>query len=196
MESNMTEGKLLSFVKDLSLLLEKNPSEEIVFTEGKQLLETLIAVDDWLPEEFAKPHPQYYQQYLLYADPLDRFSIVSFVWGPGQKTPLHNHTVWGMIGQLRGQEIGTPYYQQKDGSFKAGKACASPPGHVDTVSPNTHDIHVVENSLSDQTSISVHVYGGNIGRIHRSVFDPVTGAEKSFVSGYANKVVPNLWNPA
>jgi len=196
MESNMTEGKLLSFVKDLSLLLEKNPSEEIVFTEGKQLLETLIAVDDWLPEEFAKPHPQYYQQYLLYADPLDRFSIVSFVWGPGQKTPLHNHTVWGMIGQLRGQEIGTSYYQQKDESFKAGKACASPPGHVDTVSPNTHDIHVVENSLSDQTSISVHVYGGNIGRIHRSVFDPVTGAEKSFVSGYANKVVPNLWNPA
>jgi predicted metal-dependent enzyme (double-stranded beta helix superfamily) len=196
MESDMSEGKLLSFVKDLSLLLEKNPSEEIVFTEGKQMLEKLIAADDWLPEEFTKPHPQYYQQYLLYADPLDRFSIVSFVWGPGQKTPLHNHTVWGMIGQLRGQETGTPYYREADGSFKAGKACVSPPGHVDTVSPNTHDIHVVENSLSDQTSISIHVYGGNIGRIHRSVFDPVTGAEKSFVSGYANKVVPNLWNPA
>jgi predicted metal-dependent enzyme (double-stranded beta helix superfamily) len=194
--SNPSEGKLLNFVKELSLLLEQNPSEEIIFSQGKNLLEKLIAVDDWLPEEFTKPHPQYYQQYLLYADPLDRFSIVSFVWGPGQKTPLHNHTVWGMVGQLRGEEKGTPYYRQANGSFKAGETCFCKAGQVDTVSPSTHDIHVVENAVQDKTSISIHVYGGNIGRIHRSVFDPSTGAEKSFVSGYANTVVPNLWNCA
>jgi len=192
----MTEGKLLTFVRELSLLLEQKPTEEVIFTQGKKYLEKLIALDDWLPVEFTQPHPQYYQQYLLYADPLDRFSIVSFVWGPGQKTPLHNHTVWGMIGQLRGEEKGTPYYRQADGSYCAGAASVCPPGKVDTVSPNTHDIHVVENNHRDQTSISIHVYGGNIGRIHRSVFDPVTGAEKSFVSGYANTLVPNLWNPA
>jgi predicted metal-dependent enzyme (double-stranded beta helix superfamily) len=191
----MPEGKLLNFVKELSVFLEQKPSEEIVFTKGKKLLENLIAVDDWLPEEFTKPHPQYYQQYLLYADPLDRFSIVSFVWGPGQKTPIHNHTVWGMIGQLRGEEKGTPYYPQAWGGFKIGEACVCTPGHVDTVSPNTHDIHIVENNLTDKTSISIHVYGGNIGRIQRSVFDPITGVEKSFVSGYANSLVPNLWNP-
>ncbi len=189
----MSDGKLLTFVKELSLLLEKKPSEAIIFTEGKALLENLIAVDDWLPEAFTKPHPQYYQQYLLYADPLDRFSIVSFVWGPGQKTPIHNHTVWGMVGQLRGEEKGTPYYRQADGCFKPGESTISFPGHVDTVSPGTHDIHVVENHLSSLTSISIHVYGGNIGKIQRSVFDPVTGAEKSFVSGYANTVTPNLW---
>ena len=190
----MSEGKLLTFVKEMSMLLNENPSEPIIFTKGKNLLEKLIAVDDWLPEEFTKPHPQYYQQYLLYADPLDRFSIVSFVWGPGQKTPIHNHTVWGMVGQLRGEERGTPYYRQANGVFEPGKACISSPGHVDTVSPDTHDIHVVENNMADKTSISIHVYGGNIGRIHRSVFDPVTSAEKSFVSGYANTLVPNLWN--
>ncbi len=191
----MTDSKLLTFVKELSKLLNQNPSEEIIFTKGKELLRKLIAIDDWLPAEFTKPHPQYYQQYLLYADPLDRFSIVSFVWGPGQKRPIHNHTVWGMVGQLRGEEKGTPYYRQANGTFKAGESSICPPGHVDTVSPNTHDIHVVENNLSDQTSISIHVYGGNIGRIQRSVFDQVTGAEKSFVSGYANTLVPNLWNP-
>jgi predicted metal-dependent enzyme (double-stranded beta helix superfamily) len=60
----------------------------------------------------------------------------------------------------------------------------------------THDIHVVENDLSDQTSISIHVYGGNIGRIQRAVFDPITGVEKRFISGYANSVTPNLWNTA
>ena len=155
MKSAMADGKLLSFIKDLSLLIENQASEKIIFTDGKKLLEKLIAVDDWLPEQFTKPHPQYYQQYLLYADPFDRFSIVSFVWGPGQKTPIHNHTVWGMVGQLRGEEKSTPYYRQSDGSFKPGETSISLPGHVDTVSPSTHDIHVVENSLSDKTSISI-----------------------------------------
>ena len=164
----MQEGKLLTFVKELATLLEGKPSEEIVFSKGKKLLENLIQVDDWLPEEFCKPHPQYYQQYLLYADPLDRFSVVSFVWGPGQKTPLHNHTVWGMIGQLRGQERSADYYQQADGSYKAGESFLCQPGQVATVSPKTHDIHV----------------------------DPITGAEKLFVSGYANSVTPNLWKAA
>lgn len=192
----MQEGKLLTFVKGLATLLETNPSEEIVFSKGKALLENLIKEDDWLPEEFCKPHPQYYQQYLLYADPLDRFSVVSFVWGPGQKTPLHNHTVWGMVGQLRGQERSANYYCQADGSYQADGSFVCKPGQVATVSPDTHDIHVVENALSDQTSISIHVYGGNIGRIQRAVFDPMTGAEKLFISGYANSVTPNLWNVA
>lgn len=189
----MSDGKLLTFVKELNLLLEEKPSEAIIFTKGKKLLENLIAIDDWLPEAFTQTHPQYYQQYLLYADPLDRFSIVSFVWGPGQKTPVHNHTVWGMVGQLRGEEKGIPYYRQSNGSLLPGDSTISSPGYVDTVSPDTHDIHVVENHLTNQTSISIHVYGGNIGKIQRSVFDPATGAEKFFVSGYDNTVIPNLW---
>lgn len=192
----MQDGKLLTFVKGLSALLETSPSETLIFSKGKKLLETLIEVDDWLPEELAKPHPEYYQQYLLYADPLDRFSIVSFVWGPNQKTPVHNHTVWGMVGQLRGQERSANYYRQADGSYKAGESFVCYPGQVATVSPDTHDIHVVANDLSDQTSISIHVYGGNIGRIERAVFDPASGAEKLFVSGYANPFVPNLWHPS
>jgi predicted metal-dependent enzyme (double-stranded beta helix superfamily) len=192
----MEEGKLLTFVKSLAMLLETHPSEERIFSQGKILLENLIREDDWLPQEFCKPHPQHYQQYLLYADPLDRFSVVSFVWGPGQKTPLHNHRVWGMVGQLRGQERSANYYQQSDGSYQANGFCVCKPGEVATVSPNTQDIHMVENDLSDQTSISIHVYGGNIGRIERVVFDPITGAEKLFISGYANTLSPNLWNTA
>lgn len=192
----MQEGKLLRFVKSLATLLEAHPSEELIFSKGRKLLEDLIAADDWLPEEFCKPHPDYYQQYLLYADPLDRFSVLSFAWGPGQKTPLHNHTVWGMVGQLRGQERSSNYYRQVDASYKADESFICKPGQVATVSPSTQDIHVVENDLSDQVSISIHVYGGNIGRIQRAVFDPITGAEKLFISGYANTVTPNLWNTA
>ena len=190
----MQEEKLLTFVKNLALLLETNPSEEVVFSKGGALLKTLISTDDWLPENFCTPHPAHYQQYLLYADPLDRFSVLSFVWGPNQKTPVHNHTVWGMVGQLRGQERSTNYHRQSNGSYKPGESFISQTGQMATVSPNTHDIHVVANDLSDQISISIHVYGGNIGRIQRAVFDPATGSEKLFISSYANALTPNLWN--
>jgi len=190
----MRDGKLLTFIKSLNQLINELATEEIIFVKGKQLLEQLIQNDDWLPEELCKPHPEHYQQYLLYADPLDRFSVVSFVWGPGQKTPIHNHTVWGMVGQLRGQEKETQYHLQKDGSYQAGEESIFLPGQVARVSPSTHDIHVVANNLSDKPSISIHVYGGNIGRIQRAVFHPETGLEKPFISGYANAFVPNLWH--
>lgn len=190
----MKNEKLLAFVQGMSRLLAARPPEPDILREGGALLATLVAQDDWLPEQFAMPHPQYYQQYLLYADPLERFSMVSFVWGPGQKTPVHDHMTWGLIGMLRGKEVETHYLRDAHGAMTPGCRVTLLPGQVGSVSPATHDIHEVANFYADQTSISIHVYGGNIGRIQRHVFDPVTGAEKSFVSGYCSDVVPNLWS--
>jgi len=98
--------RLREFVRSFTRLVDGNPDEERIFRDGKALLADLVTHDDWLPEAFAKPHPDRYQQFLLYCDPLERFSVVSFVWGPGQKTPVHDHTVWGVIGMLRGGEEG------------------------------------------------------------------------------------------
>ena len=189
----MKNERLLGFVRSFSSFLAVDRSEPAILIEGTRLLKDLVAQDDWLQEEFARPDPDYYQQYLLYADPLERFSMVSFVWGPGQKTPVHDHMTWGLIGMLRGQELDTHFYLQADGSLKPGETKILAPGQVAHVSPATHDVHQVANYYSDQTSISIHVYGGNIGRISRHVFDPETGTPKTFVSGYGNDFVPNLW---
>ena len=97
-----------------------------------------------------------------------------------------------MVGQLRGEEKETLYHREADGSYRAGEESIHLAGDVATVSPNTHDIHVVANHLSDRSSISIHVYGGNIGKIKRAVFHPKTGDEKLFISGYANTFAPNL----
>jgi predicted metal-dependent enzyme (double-stranded beta helix superfamily) len=64
---------------------------------------------------------------------------------------------------------------------------------VDAVSPRKGDIHRVSNAFGDRTSISIHVYGGNIGAVTRSVY-PVSGGRKTFISGYSNDVLPNIWN--
>ncbi len=189
----MSIEKLLTFTKEITRLLETHPGEENILTDGSKILSTLVARDDWLPETFAQPHPTYYQQYLLYADPLERLSIVSFVWGPGQKTPVHDHLTWGLVGVLRGRERSTDYQKQADGTYKAMRTSVLLPGQTTAVSPTIGDVHEVANDLGDQVSISIHVYGANIGRVNRHVFEPATGAAKSFVSGYANTTVPNLW---
>jgi predicted metal-dependent enzyme (double-stranded beta helix superfamily) len=189
----MKNQKLLTFVQAISRLLHSDPPEPKILSEGAGLLARLLAQDDWLPAQFAQPHPELYRQYLLYADPLERFSVVSFVWGPGQKTPVHDHLTWGLIGMLRGQEIDTQYFKQADGSYQRGASLTLAQGEVVSVSPSTHDVHSVANFYTDQTSISIHVYGGNIGRISRHAFEADTGAEKTFISGYNNDVVPNLW---
>ena len=50
------------------------------------------------------------------------------------------------------------------------------------------------NAFDDRVSISIHVYGANIGAVARHVFDPVSGAARPFVSGYSSTPVPNLWD--
>jgi predicted metal-dependent enzyme (double-stranded beta helix superfamily) len=186
--------KLRDFVVDFTRLIDRNLDEPATVAEGSQLVARLVAEDDWLPEIYARPDPNYYQQYLLHADPLERLSIVSFVWGPGQRTPIHDHTVWGIVGLLRGAETSIGYVQKPAGGFESGPEERLERGQVAVVSPAIGDIHVISNAYDDRPSISIHVYGGNIGAIRRSVFDPHSGAKKPFISGYSNTAVPNLWD--
>ncbi|VVE45871.1 3-mercaptopropionate dioxygenase [Pandoraea pneumonica] len=187
---------LRTFVAAFSRLLERRPHETTLLEEGAGLLAQLVARDDWLPDAFATPHPSHYQQYLLHCDSGQRFSIVSFVWGPDQRTPIHDHTVWGLIGMLRGAEDSLPYVLDAKGvPVEAGDPVRLTPGDVEILSPRLGDIHRVSNAFDDRVSVSIHVYGANIGAVHRSVFTEA-GERKGFVSGYANAQLPNPWGRA
>lgn len=186
--------RLRTFVEQFAILLDSAPPEARLLDTGGSYLRELIAHDDWLPEDYARPNPERYQQYLLYADARQRLSVVSFVWGPGQTTPVHDHTVWGLIGVLRGAEIAQPYRLDEKGTVIAsGTARRLETGAVDAVSPRIGDIHRVSNAYPDRVSISIHVYGANIGAVSRSVY-PDQGGRKAFISGYSNDALPNIWN--
>jgi predicted metal-dependent enzyme (double-stranded beta helix superfamily) len=181
-------ARLRDFVRAFTGLADEG--EERIFVDGRALLAGLVARDDWLPPQFAQPDPARYQQYLLHCDPLERFSVVSFVWGPGQATPLHDHTVWGMVGVLRGAELCEEF---ADPALPASGAHRIEAGAIDLVSPRIGDLHRVANALAHDVSVSIHVYGANIGRVERHVYDSASGRPSRFVSGYANAVTPNLW---
>jgi predicted metal-dependent enzyme (double-stranded beta helix superfamily) len=185
---------LRDFVVALTDLVGQGLDEPALLARARPLLASLVTRDDWLPAELAEPHPQFYRQYLLHADALERFSVVSFVWGPGQQTPIHDHTVWGLIGMLRGEEVAQPHVLGDDGVARPeGEPTRLLPGQVEAVSPTLGDVHRVSNAFADRTSISIHVYGANIGAVRRSVYPP-EGGRKPFVSGYSNTWVPNLWD--
>lgn len=177
--------RLRVFVASLSELLNRDPDEGTLIERGGELLQQLVSHDDWLPEELAQPSTERYQQYLLHLDPARRFSVVSFVWGPGQSTPVHDHRVWGLIGMLRGAEDSQGFSRKADGSLHAdGNAVRLEPGQVEAVSPRIGDIHQVSNAFDDRVSISIHVYGADIGAVHRAVYRE-DGSEKLFISGYS-----------
>lgn len=182
--------RLREYVRDMTHLVGRHGANEPrMLDEGAGLLRTLVTQDDWLPEEFAASSPESYRQYLLYCDPLERFSVVSFVWMPGHRTPIHDHTVWGLVGVMRGVEL----CEEFSSSIRKINSHESKPGEVDRVSPRIGDIHVVSN-VGREIAVSIHVYGANIGAVRRHVFDPATGKPKEFVSGYHNAMVPNLWD--
>ena len=190
----MSIEPLREFVLGMTALVNRTEAEDQCIEETERLLSTLVAEDTWLPDDFAEPHPEHYQQYLLHCDPQERFSVVSFVWGPGQKTPIHDHTVWGLIGILRGAETSRRFDRAADGQLTELGVDRCEVGEIEIVSPSRGDIHEVANALPDRASISIHVYGANIGAVRRHVFDPDTGASKSFISGYSSQAVPNLWD--
>lgn len=193
MSSAPNLSRLARFVGDLGALLDRTGDEATILREGEALLAGLIAQDDWLPDAYAVPSPARYQQYLLHCDSRERFSVVSFVWGPGQATPVHDHTVWGLVGVLRGAELSQPYRREGEALVADGPAHRLERGQVEAVSPTVGDVHQVTNAFDDQASISIHVYGANIGAVRRATYD-AEGRSKPFVSGYSNDTLPNLWD--
>ncbi|TCS10063.1 cysteine dioxygenase [Caulobacter sp. BK020] len=191
----MSQHHLSDFVADFSNLLDQTGDEAVILREGGALLAQLVAADDWLPEAQSRPDPVRYQQYLLHRDPAGRFSVVSFVWGPGQATPVHDHTVWGLVGVLRGAELSQPYERRGDSLAASGQVHRLEAGQVEAVSPTIGDIHRVANAFEDQVSISIHVYGADIGAVRRSTYG-ADGRPKPFVSGYADVPPPLLFDRA
>lgn len=189
-------ARLRDFIQSLTHLIGETGGDQTrIFADGKDLLLALVSHDDWLPDEFAQPSSERYQQYLLYCDPTERFSVVSFVWGPGQTTPVHDHTVWGMVGVMRGAETGEEFDLQPAPGFLRSKGTHHlSPGGIDLVSPGIGDIHKVSNAFNDRVSISIHIYGANIGAVKRHIYESDTGQKKTFVSGYSSKVTPNIWD--
>jgi predicted metal-dependent enzyme (double-stranded beta helix superfamily) len=171
------------FVAAFSSLVSSAGDEPQLLAAGRVLLADLVLHDDWLPARAARSRADRYAQHLLYRDPAGRFSVVSFVWGPGQRTPVHDHTVWGLVGILRGLERCEECVLDEGRPRLSGHAHVMRPGEVEAVSPSVGDWHRVSSAWEGGDSVSIHVYGADIGRVRRHRLGDA-GHVLDFVSGY------------
>lgn len=177
---------LKRFIWDIQSVVELADSEREILLVGGDLMARLIASDDWLPPVFATEAPDGPQQFQLYADGEERFSVVSTVLAGGQAVPIYHDPVWEIIGLLRGAMTRQRFALSEDGQIRGkAKSRRLQPGTVELSSPKTGEAVQLSNALGDRVSIAIHVHGGEIGKLARRTLAPGKPAQ-AVVSGYAN----------
>ncbi len=135
-----------------------------------ELLQPYLGFGDFLTAEQLEPDQTKYRQHILHVESDGSFSIVALVWLPGQKTPIHDHVSWCVVGVYRGEEHETVY--EKAGSANGGYLRTvghgfNPRGSVVALLP-PGDIHHVANDGAE-LAVSLHIYGANIRMLGSSI---------------------------
>src|SRR5262249_40393058 len=156
---------LKRFIWDIQSIVELAESDREIFVIGRDLMARLVASDDWLPKNFATIPPQAEEgragaaQFHLYADAMERFSVVSTVLSACQPLPVCQEPVWEITGVLRGA-VGRQRFTLPPGAPPAANGAAKllKPGAVETFSPKSGEAVQLSNGLDDRDSICIHVY--------------------------------------
>jgi 3-mercaptopropionate dioxygenase len=178
---------LKRFIWDIQSIVELAESDREIFVIGRDLMARLVASDDWLPVNFAAiDAASPCRHFHLYADAMERFCVVSTVLHGAQALPVCREPLWEIMGVLRGA-VGRQRFALPAGAppVASGAAKLLKPGAVETFSPKSGEGVQLRNGLDDRDSISIHVYGGDIGKAARCAVGP-DGGISQFSHGYAN----------
>jgi predicted metal-dependent enzyme (double-stranded beta helix superfamily) len=102
----------------------------------------------------------------------------------GQKTPVHSHETWGVVGIYSGIEGESRYVKPLvDGEplVLAESGLEWGPGQVSVCCVRDDDVHMVA-CVGDAPCVGIHVYGTDIGTLSRRAYDPATGEVRWFIS--------------
>ncbi|NOT89993.1 MAG: cysteine dioxygenase family protein [Lysobacter sp.] len=115
-----------------------------------------------LPACVLDPVEGHYARRELYVSPKHGYVVIAMTWGPGQGTPIHDHSgLWCVEGVWHGQLEITQYdlseqrgdrYRFTDvGSLIAGTGSAG-----SLIPP--HEYHTIRNASDTDTAVSLHIY--------------------------------------
>jgi predicted metal-dependent enzyme (double-stranded beta helix superfamily) len=149
----------------------------------------LLADPDWLPSRYQEPAPESGMgggigQWLLYRAEDGSLSLFSLVVPPQAETPIHDHLAWGLVGLYRGTQD-EEIYARGNGGLELVERRSLVPGDFYVLIPPRDDIHRVR-TTSAETSVSIHLLTNDTGCVWRHAYDPDSGEERPFRSGYVN----------
>jgi 3-mercaptopropionate dioxygenase len=149
----------------------------------------LLADPAWLPAEYRRPAPESGMgggigQFLLHRTADGALSIFALVIPPGSQTPVHDHLAWGLVGLYQGEQD-EEIFARRDDALELVERRSLRPGDFYSLIPPADDIHRVRTTSAD-TSVSIHVLTNDTGCVWRHAYDPQSGEERPFRSGYVN----------
>lgn len=183
----MSTRRFENFVRDVEAVVAADQDQRRIVADVEPLVERLVKSEDlrWLSDKYRRPPADKqgaasgYGQYCLYRRG-NALSIIAFCWGAGRGTPIHDHLSWGVLGFIDGEEKETRYRRVDDGSDtryavlgEVGVHYTAKGGTSHIVTPE-RDVHKVENP-GDAPSVSIHVYGCDMGTQRRRRYDAATG---------------------
>jgi len=149
----------------------------------------LLADPDWLPDRYREPAPESGMgggigQWLLYRASDGSMSLFSLVVPPDSQTPVHDHLAWGLVGLYRGTQD-EEIYAREAGELRLSERRSLRPGEFYALLPPRDDINRVR-TTSLETSVSIHLLANDTGCVWRHAYDPESGEQRPFRSGYVN----------
>lgn len=139
---------------------------EVVNELRRSMCAMIRAGDIRLPEWVYAPAADHYARRELYTSPCLGYSVIAMTWGPGQGTPIHDHSgMWCVEGVWAG-ELEVVQYEVRDQSgdrfqFEAVGSIQAGPGSAGSLIP-PHEYHTIANPSADRVAVSVHVYRGSM----------------------------------
>ncbi|SDY20489.1 Predicted metal-dependent enzyme of the double-stranded beta helix superfamily [Lysobacter sp. yr284] len=115
-----------------------------------------------LPDCVFDPIQDHYARRELYRSPELGYSVVAMTWGPGQGTPMHDHSgLWCVEGVWDGElEITQFELLERNGEnfrFRAAGGMHAGPGSAGSLIP-PHEYHTIRNASQDAVAVSLHIY--------------------------------------
>ena len=178
-----------AFVGDVQATIAAAASPEQACDALRPRFAEMLSDPDWLPAQYQAAAPESGMgggigQWLLYRAEDGSLSLFSLAVPAGSETPIHDHLAWGLVGLYRGEQD-EEIYARRDGALELVERRALVPGDFYALLPPRDDIHRVR-TTSAETSVSVHLLTNDTGCVWRHSFDPESGEERPFRSGYVN----------
>ena len=134
----------------------------------KSLLEETFRRNLRLADRYRQPHPERYARRLLHRNIDLGYTAVVMTWGPGQRTGLHDHAgIWCVEVVAEGQMRATRYDLARETAgvyaFVRQDEIDARVGDAGSLIP-PFEYHVLANAQPDATSVTLHVYGGEMDR--------------------------------